>query len=87
LIYELEFYTLKMLEKFFTREILFVFFLAHVSTSPLSSGSAISVTVGIMDRYHATCVLLLYPHLQQGMGQDCDLYWFYVHALWTVLFL
>jgi len=66
-----------MLDKFFTRKILFVFFLAHVNTSTLSSGSAISVTVGIMDKYHATCVFLLYPNLQQGKGQDiiadCDL--------------
>jgi hypothetical protein len=48
------------------RKILFVFFLAHVNTSPLSSDSAISVTVGMMDRYHATCVLLLYPQPQRG---------------------
>jgi len=66
-----------MLEKFVARKILFVFFLAHVNTSPLSPGSAISVTVGIMDRYHATCVLLLYPQPQQGESYNiisgCDL--------------
>jgi len=59
-----------MLEKFFTWKILFVFFLTRVKAAPLSPDSAIRVTVGIMDRYHATCVFLLYPQPQQGEGHD-----------------
>lgn len=61
---------LEMLEKLFTRKALLVSFLAHVTTSPLSSDSSVSVTVGIMDRYHSTCVYLLSPQLPQGKCQD-----------------
>ena len=74
----------KMTEKFLTRNILFVFILAHVNTSSLSLVSSTRVTVGIMDRYHTTCVFLLFPQLQQGEYHDiianCHLYWFYMHG-------
>lgn len=51
-------------------KILFLLCLTHVNASWFTSDTAISVTVGVLDKYHSTCVYLLQSTRQRG---ECHL--------------
>jgi hypothetical protein len=57
-------------EKLSTWKILFFLFFTHANASSFTSDTVISITVGILDRYHSTCVYLLQSMRQQGECHD-----------------
>jgi hypothetical protein len=55
-----------MFEKLSTWVMLLVLLLTPTSGSPFTSDTVVRVTVGVLDRYHSTCVYLLHTTHQQG---------------------
>jgi hypothetical protein len=55
-----------MSEKLSTWKILFVILLTHINASSFTSDTVISITIGVLDKYHSTCVYLLHSTHQEG---------------------
>jgi hypothetical protein len=65
-----EWHDLEMFENLFIWVILLVVLLTPISASPFTSDTVVSVTVGVLDRYHSTCVYLLHSGHQGDQGGE-----------------
>jgi hypothetical protein len=50
--------------------LLLLLLLAPVNASPFTSDTVVSITTGVLERYHSTCVYLLHDTLQQGQCHE-----------------
>jgi hypothetical protein len=76
-----------MFEKLSMWVILLVLLLKVISASPFTSDTVVSVTAGVLDRYHSTCVYLLHTRHQQGechgtVADSCHIGAVYEHSGW-----